>query len=205
MALAEPRPGAGGLRFFASLCKALPGADGEGGGWRVVGGCLDVLRKETRMSFITPIPLRAAVLAAAGLLAGGAALLPSVAQAQVALSVQIGPPPPPRVEAVPPPVRGHVWAPGHYVWLHGQYVWRRGHWVAERPGYAYVAPAWVQQGPRWVYQDSRWERRPMASPPPPPFPPPPRAHPRPGRGWGDRDHDGAPNRFDRRPSDPYRR
>lgn len=26
-----------------------------------------------------------------------------------------------------------------------------------------------------------------------------------GRGWGDRDHDGVPNRFDSRPNNPYRR
>lgn len=142
-------------------------------------------------------PFKAAVLATT-LLAGGA-MAPATAQAQVALSVQIGPPPP-RIEAVPPPMRGYVWAPGHYAWLHGQYLWRRGHWVAERPGYVYVAPTWVQQGPRWVYRDARWERRAMAPLPPRPYPGPPH-----GPGWRDHDHDGVPNRYDRRPNDPYRR
>lgn len=135
--------------------------------------------------------LKSALLAAtvaAGSLAGLA--LPTAAQAQAVISVQVGPPPPPRMEAVPVARPGWVWAPGHYEWRHGNYVWTRGYWVRERPGYAYVAPVWAQQGGRWVYQPPRWDARPVYRPAP--------------RHLRDRDHDGVPNRYDRRPGDPRR-
>ena len=147
--------------------------------------------------------LKPALLAAAALTTSiGALTLPTAAQAQAFISVQIGPPPAPRPEIMPAQRPGYVWAPGHYEWLHGQYVWRRGYWVAARPGYAYVAPAWVADGSRWVYRPPHWDRGPV------------HAGPRP---WGDRDHDGVrnrrdhdrdgdgvPNRYDRRPNNPNR-
>jgi hypothetical protein len=135
-----------------------------------------------------PITLHRAVLAATvatAALAGVA--LPTAAQAQAVLSVQVGPPPA-RAEMVPPPRPGWVWSPGHHEWRHGQYVWMRGHWVRERPGYAYVAPAWVASGNGWAYQPPRWDARPVYRPGP----------------RRDRDHDGVPNRYDRRPNDPRR-
>ncbi len=130
------------------------------------------------------------LLFAAALLTGATGLaLPTAAQAQAFVSVQIGPPPPPRFEVVPATRPGYVWAPGHYEWLHGNYVWRRGYWTTARPGYAYVAPTWVADGPRWVYHPGRWDRHPG------------QAGPRP---WGDRDHDGVRNRRDRHPRDRHR-
>ncbi|MDO5624956.1 MAG: YXWGXW repeat-containing protein [Pseudomonadota bacterium] len=149
--------------------------------------------------------LQALLLAGATVLSAGATLaLPTAAQAQAYIHVQIGtPPPPPRREVVPVARPGYVWAPGHYQWAQNHYAWRRGHWVAARPGYAYVAPAWVAQGGRWVYQPARWDARPVRVQPPRPQwdnrgrPP---AHARPGG----RDHDRY-GRYDRRPSDPYRR
>ncbi|AVS89980.1 hypothetical protein C8238_18470 [Paracidovorax avenae] len=86
-------------------------------------------------------------------------------------------PPPPRYERVPPPRRGMVWEQGHWEWRGRGHVWVPGHWLRARPGYVYRQPGWVQQG-------SRWEMR---------------------RGGWDRDGDGVPNRYDRRPDDPYRR
>lgn len=146
-----------------------------------------------------------AATVAAGSLAGLA--LPTLAQAQV-LSVQIGPPPPPRYEVVPAARPGWIWAPGHYEWRRGRHVWVSGIWVRERPGYAYVAPVWAQMGERWVYQAPRWDPRPGYGPPPRPGfgPPPPRPGygPPPPRGMYDRDRDGVPNRYDRRPNDPNR-
>ena len=91
------------------------------------------------------------------------------------VTIQVAPPPP-RFERVPPPRRGFVWAPGHYEWRGGRHVWVGGYWVRARPGYAYRAPAWRQDGGRWVYSAGRW----------------------------DRDGDGVPNRYDRRPNNPYR-
>ncbi|MDM0076547.1 hypothetical protein QTH90_19210 [Variovorax sp. J2P1-59] len=64
------------------------------------------------------------------------------------------------------------------------------------PGYGYVQPGYVHRGPGYYQgRDGRWDRR----------------------GYGDRDHDGVPNRYDRdrdgdgvpnrydyRPDNPYR-
>lgn len=94
----------------------------------------------------------------------------------VAVPVQYGPPPPPRREMVPPPRRGQVWVGGHWEWRHGRHAWVPGYWVRARPGYVYRQPAWVDHG-------GRWEMR---------------------RGGWDRDGDGVPNRYDRRPDNPYR-
>ena len=85
-------------------------------------------------------------------------------------------PPPPRYEAAPRPRRGQVWVPGHWEWRGHRHVWRAGHWTKARPGYHYREPRWEQHG-------NRWEMRPG--------------------GW-DRDGDGVPNRYDRRPNNPYR-
>ncbi|CAM3473607.1 YXWGXW repeat-containing protein [Paracidovorax anthurii] len=91
--------------------------------------------------------------------------------------VQYPAPPAPRYERVPPPRRGMVWEQGHWEWRGHRHVWVPGHWLRARPGYAYRQPAWVQN-------DGRWEMR---------------------RGGWDRDGDGVPNRYDRRPDNPYRR
>ncbi|XAH24253.1 YXWGXW repeat-containing protein [Xylophilus sp. GW821-FHT01B05] len=96
--------------------------------------------------------------------------------AQAQVYVQVAPPPP-RAERMPPPRRGMVWAPGHWEWRGGRHVWVRGVWMQERRGYHYRQPAWVQRGNRWEMQRGGW----------------------------DRDGDGVPNRYDRRPNDPYRR
>lgn len=118
-----------------------------------------------------------AVIGAAGLLSLGAGVVaPSVAQAQAVITIRNAPPPP-RYERVPPPRRGHVWAPGHYEWRRGHHVWVPGTFIRARPGYAYRAPEWRQRGGRWEYRAGHW----------------------------DRDRDGVPNRYDRRPNDPYRR
>ena len=155
---------------------------------------------------MTATSLKALMLAGATLLGAGATLaLPTAAQAQAYFNVQIGtPPPPPRVEVMPAARPGYVWAPGHYQWAHNNYIWRRGHWVADRPGYTYVGPTWVSRGDHWVYQPERWDMRPVRAQPPRQWDyrgRPPYGHP----GWRDNDRDGVPNRYDRRPNDPYRR
>lgn len=95
---------------------------------------------------------------------------PQIASAQ-SFSLQIGVPPPPlRYEVVPQPRRHHIWVPGHWQWNGYQHVWVVGHWERERPGYYYTQPAWVQVGSGWEYRAG---------------------------GWGDRDRDGIPNRYDR--------
>lgn len=109
-------------------------------------------------------------------------------------------PPAPLYEAVPAPREGYVWAPGHYSWRHGQYVWTPGEWMASRPGFAWQAAHWEQRsdgvwylvGGTWVRNDrvaTNEERRERL---------------REERPWGDRDHDGVPNRYDNHPFDPTR-
>ena len=89
-------------------------------------------------------------------------------------------PPELRVEPLPPPRRGSLWAPGHWDWRGGRHVWVGGTWVRERRGYVYTGPTWVERNGRWQQHQARWSR-------------------------GDRDGDGVPNRLDRRPDDPSRR
>lgn len=106
----------------------------------------------------------------------GAGALPTTAGAEVWVQVA---PPPPRHEVVPPPRHGHVWAPGHWEWNGRRHVWVPGSWLRARPGHRYHPSAWVERNGRWYFQPPGWRR--------------------------DRDGDGVPNRYDRRPNDPYRR
>ncbi|HYP81848.1 YXWGXW repeat-containing protein [Variovorax sp.] len=137
---------------------------------------------------------------AAALMSLGTLALPSTALADVAVSVQFGPPPPPVREVVPAPRPGHVWAPGHYEYRKGHYVWSKGRWMDARPGYAYHAPQWQERNGRWYYNQARWDRdgdgianRDDRHPD------------RPDAARHDRDHDGVANAYDRRPDDPHRR
>ena len=88
-------------------------------------------------------------------------------------------PPPLRSEAAPAERRGYLWAPGHWDWNGRRHVWVKGTWLRERRGYRYSHHNWVERDGRWYIERGRWSR-------------------------GDRDGDGVPNRFDRRPNDPHR-
>ncbi len=110
-------------------------------------------------------------VAAAGFSAGTLA-------APVNVDIRVGPPPP-RVEVVPAPRRGHVWVPGYWNWRGHRHYWVGGTWVRERRGYVYHQPTWVHDGDRWRFNRGAWAR-------------------------GDRDHDGIPNRYDRHPDNPRR-
>ena len=89
-------------------------------------------------------------------------------------------PPPPREEVVPAPRRGYAWAPGYWDWRGKRHVWHAGSWVRERPGHRYRETRWVERDGRWYLSRGRWER------------------------MRDRDGDGVPDRFDRRPDNPRR-
>ena len=119
------------------------------------------------------------------------AVVPAQAAAHVSVVIQTGhsapvytqsrpiylpAPPPPRREAVPRARRGQAWVAGHWEWQGRRHVWKQGHWVQARPGHHYRQPQWVQHTGRWQMQGGRW----------------------------DRDGDGVPNRYDRRPHNPYR-
>ena len=115
------------------------------------------------------------VLCAASL---GAVSLPMTASADTRIYLNAAPPDL-RVETVPAPRHGYIWAPGYWNAKNNHHHWQAGHWERERHGYHYVQPAWVQRDNRWELQRGRWNP-------------------------GDRDGDGVPNRLDRAPDNPNR-
>jgi hypothetical protein len=86
-------------------------------------------------------------------------------------------PPAPRHEVMPAPRHGYVWSPGHWERRGHQYAWVNGAWMRERRGEHFVPAQWTKRDGRYVFMQSHWRRD------------------------GDRDSDGVPNRFDRRPDD----
>ena len=82
-------------------------------------------------------------------------LAPAMASAAVDIIVA---PPAPRVEVVPPPRAGYVWAPGYWAWRGHEHVWVSGRWLAERHGYHWVPDRWEQRGDHWHYYHGYWER-----------------------------------------------
>jgi hypothetical protein len=93
-----------------------------------------------------------------------------VAQPTSALVVVPYPPPPARVEIVPPPVEGAVWLDGEWDWQGASFAWRRGRWVKPPPGARYSPWTTVRGEDGTVYfapgvwRDS--SARPVADPPP---------------------------------------
>jgi hypothetical protein len=69
-------------------------------------------------------------------------------------------PPPARVEVVPAPRVGFVWAPGYWRWEAPArtHVWVEGRYVEERPGFRWIADRWVPRERRYYYEPGRWER-----------------------------------------------
>ena len=110
-----------------------------------------------------------------------ALVTPAAAQVNISIGT---PPPAPIYEVVPAPRAGYVWAPGFWRWGGGHHVWAKGHWMAERRGYSWVPDRWEHTNGSWHHAEGHWNR--MAA-------------------MGDRDHDGVPNAYDRRPDNPYRR
>lgn len=94
------------------------------------------------------------------ILAVGAGLLASAAQAQDVVYVPTAPPTP-RVEVVPPPppdrAAVEVWRPGHWRWDGAQYVWVGGHYVTvPRSGAVWVPGRWERHPRGWVYIEGHW-------------------------------------------------
>ena len=103
----------------------------------------------------SPTFAKRALLQAALLVAVGASV-PAFAGIDVELNV--GAPPPPRVEVVPAVPAGYVWAPGFWEYAHGQYVWRRGHMIEHRPGYHWVPETWDRRGDHHHFEEGHWDR-----------------------------------------------
>src|SRR5476649_2736931 len=96
-------------------------------------------KKEQTMS------LRNAMLCVA--LGLGAITAPMMASARVYVDVDVAPPPV-RVEVVPGPRVGYVWAPGYWNWHNNQHVWVGGRWYHERHGHHWVAERWEDRNGR---------------------------------------------------------
>ena len=75
-----------------------------------------------------------------------------------------------------------------YGYVQPGYVYTQPSYVYTQPSYVYTEPAYVYTQPSTVYYSNYGYGH--------------RRHY--NRGWHDRDHDGVPNRFDRRPNNPYR-
>ena len=135
------------------------------------------------------------------LVASALGTIPVMANAAIYVDVA---PPDPRVEVVPAPRSGFVWAPGHYVYRNGHYQWVRGHWERERHGKYYHPGHWVDRDGRWVFVNPGWRNERFA------YNERYRGYARdtdrdgiPNRVDRDRDNDGVPNRVDRAPNNPY--
>jgi hypothetical protein len=90
-------------------------------------------------------------------LAGSGLLVPVVASAQIGVDITVAPPVP-RVEVVPPPRVGFVWAPGYWEWRGGAHVWIPVRWMGERPGWHWAPDRWDQRGDHWHHERGHWER-----------------------------------------------
>jgi hypothetical protein len=75
-------------------------------------------------------------------LAATASIAPVVGSAAVNIDIDVAPPAP-RVEEVPGPRPGWVWAPGYWQWEGHQ------HWVPD---------AWVGNGPHYHFVRGHWDR-----------------------------------------------
>lgn len=90
-------------------------------------------------------------------LAGATALAPTAGSANVNLEIDIAPPAA-RVEAIPGPRVGYVWAPGYWEWRGHEHVWVGGRWMRERRGRHWIPEHWVQNGPHWHMERGHWGR-----------------------------------------------
>jgi WXXGXW repeat (2 copies) len=91
------------------------------------------------------------------MMAAGAVSAPTIASAGVSIDIDVAPPPV-RVEVVPAPRVGYVWAPGYWEWRDHAHVWVGGRYIAERRGYHWVPDHWDQRGPHWHHEAGHWER-----------------------------------------------
>jgi hypothetical protein len=90
------------------------------------------------------------------LLALASLVAPNTSRAYVIVGVA---PPPARVEVVPAPRVGYVWAPGYWRWNGHRHFWVAGYWVPARPGWHWVPSHWSPySGHRYRYVPGYWAR-----------------------------------------------
>jgi hypothetical protein len=94
--------------------------------------------------------LSLAVPVAAAIVYAGSALAGPIVEIDVA-------PPVPRVEVVPAPRVGYVWAPGFWRWDGHHHVWEGGHWEGERRGHHWIAAHWEEHGGHHRFFEGHWD------------------------------------------------
>jgi len=99
--------------------------------------------------------MRIRTLMLASAVAAAVTASPAIARDSVALSINVGPPPP-RVEYIPPPRHGYVWAPGYWRWNGHRHVWVKGRYMHGRGHAQWVPDQWDRRGDRWYYQRGHW-------------------------------------------------
>lgn len=97
--------------------------------------------------------IRRTIIVAMLAIAAGVPVAGQAARLNVDIDVA---PPPDRVEVVPAPRAGYVWAPGYYRWDGGHHLWVKGHWIRGREGHQWVAHHWEHRGDRWHFEEGHW-------------------------------------------------
>ena len=100
---------------------------------------------------------------------GGVAHPPYAPQPQSALVEVLAPPPPGRVEVIPPRPKGaSAWVDGEWTWRRRRWSWTAGRWVA-RPAGALFSPWVFERGPdgRFWYAPGVWRNAKGAAVSPP--------------------------------------
>lgn len=82
--------------------------------------------------------------------------MPAMAGVNVNLDIDIAPPAP-RVEIIPAPRHGYVWAPGYWLWKGQRHVWVAGHWMTARPGHHWIPEHWEKRHGRYHFEPGHWE------------------------------------------------
>jgi hypothetical protein len=116
------------------------------------------LRKAQKINYLLGVitmTVRKIVLGLMLALGGAVVSVPITSLAAVDINVDIAPPAP-RVEVVPPPRAGYVWAPGYWEWRGHAHVWVPGYWMRERRGLHWVPAHWDQRGPHWRFVRGHW-------------------------------------------------
>jgi WXXGXW repeat (2 copies) len=83
--------------------------------------------------------------------------IPAASYAEVAISVNIGPPALPVYEQPPCPADGYIWTPGYWAWGPDGYYWVPGTWVpAPAPGLLWTPGYWGWVTGVYVWHPGYW-------------------------------------------------
>ena len=90
-------------------------------------------------------------------LAAAVLTTPTLSLAGVDITIDT-PPPAPRIEVLPAPRAGCIWAPGHWEWNGRFHTWVAGAWIVAHGTYHWSPARWEQVGPRWHFIQGSWQK-----------------------------------------------